>query len=155
MHTRCLWLLVVFLLPTGGIAPSFHPPPGFHVMGSHLVVKRGFASWYGHAHQGKATASGEPFDMHAFTAATWGIKMGSFVHVKNLKNGAVVTVRINDRGPGAQHVPKRHHAAGVPSVRVIDVSYRAAQDLGMVADGLVPVEVYFCEAMKTPQRVVK
>jgi len=109
------------------------------------VVSRGFASWYGSAHQGKLTASGEPFDMNDLTAAHWKLKFGSMVTVSNLRNGHSVEVRINDRGPGAKRVLARHRTDGVPSERVIDLSYRAARTLGMIGEGLVPVEVLFCQ----------
>src|SRR4030081_546944 len=59
----------------------------------------GTASWYGQYFQGKETASGEPFDMQALTAAHPTLPLGSFVRVTNLRNGRAVVVRINDRGP--------------------------------------------------------
>ena len=72
----------------------------------------GTASWYGVWFQGKKTASGEPYDMHDFTAAHPSLPLGTFVRVTNLKNGKAVVVRINDRGP-------------VVDGRIIDVSYNA------------------------------
>ena len=91
----------------------------------------GTASWYGEQFQGKPTASGEPFDMRDFTAAHPSLPLGSFVKVTNLKNGKVVVVRINDRGP-------------VVDGRIIDVSYNAAQALGFRERGLqrVRLDVY-------------
>ena len=59
----------------------------------------GTASWYGEYFQGKETASGEPFDMQALTAAHPTLPLGSFVRVTNLRNGRAVVVRVNDRGP--------------------------------------------------------
>src|SRR5258708_19951403 len=56
----------------------------------------GTASWYGEYFQGKETASGEPFDMQALTAAHPTLPLGSFVRVTNLRNGRAVVVRIND-----------------------------------------------------------
>src|SRR5437763_4346688 len=70
----------------------------------------GTASWYGEYFQGRETASGEPFDMQALTAAHPSLPLGSFVRVTNLRNGRSVVVRINDRGP-------------VVEGRIIDVSY--------------------------------
>lgn len=92
------------------------------------TVERGTASWYGEAHHGKTTASGEAFDMYAMTAAHPTLDMGTRVEVENLSNGRTVIVRINDRGPYADN-------------RIIDVSMAAAQALGFVAAGTAEVEV--------------
>ena len=59
----------------------------------------GTASWYGDYFQGKATASGEPYNMYDLTAAHPTLPLGSWVRVTNLRNGRAVVVRINDRGP--------------------------------------------------------
>src|SRR5882672_11188000 len=59
----------------------------------------GTASWYGQVFQGKATASGEPYNMYDLTAAHLELPLGSMVRVTNLRNGRTVVVRINDRGP--------------------------------------------------------
>jgi rare lipoprotein A len=85
------------------------------------VIKRletGVASWYGKQHHGRKTASGEAFDMEAFTAAHPKLPFGSWVRVRNLVNGRSVDVRINDRGP---HLKRR----------VIDLSRAAARALGV------------------------
>lgn len=88
----------------------------------------GLASWYGSDFQGSPTASGEPFDMHALTAAHRTLPLGSYAQVRNLDNGRTVVVRINDRGPHARR-------------RTIDLSYAAAEQIRMVAAGTAPVEV--------------
>ena len=88
----------------------------------------GTASWYGDYFQGKATASGEPFDMQALTAAHPTLPLGSFVRVTNLRNGRAVVVRINDRGP-------------VVEGRIIDVSYNTARVLGFGQRGLQKVRL--------------
>src|SRR5712692_1419830 len=88
----------------------------------------GTASWYGSDFQGRATASGEPFNMYDFTAAHPTLPIGSWVRVTNLRNGRAVTVRINDRGPS------------VPG-RIIDVSYSAARALEFKAQGLQRVRL--------------
>lgn len=92
----------------------------------------GQASWYGRAHHGKKTASGEPFDMHALTAAHRSLPFGTRVLVTNLANGRAVTVRINDRGPT------------VPD-RIIDLSYAAARALNAVGDGVFRVRIAVLE----------
>lgn len=89
---------------------------------------RGQASWYGSDFQGSPTASGEPFNMNALTAAHRTLPLGSYARVKNLDNGRSVVVRINDRGPHARR-------------RTIDLSYAAAQEIAMVNAGTAPVEV--------------
>ena len=88
----------------------------------------GTASWYGEQFQGKETASGEPFDMRDFTAAHLTLPLGTFVKITNLRNGKVVVVRINDRGP-------------VVEGRIIDVSYNAARALGFRQNGLQKVRL--------------
>jgi len=88
----------------------------------------GTASWYGEYFQGRATASGEPFDMHALTAAHPTLPLGTFVRVTNLRNGRVIVVRINDRGP-------------VVEGRIIDVSYNTARILGFQSRGLQRVRL--------------
>jgi rare lipoprotein A len=88
----------------------------------------GTASWYGEYFQGKETASGEPFDMQALTAAHPTLPLGSFVRVTNLRNGRAVVVRINDRGP-------------VVEGRIIDVSYNTARVLGFEGRGLQKVRL--------------
>src|SRR5262245_38735170 len=93
-----------------------------------LTDMRGGASYYADAFDGRPTASGEPFDMYAMTAAHRRLPLGTMVRVKNLDNGREVVVRINDRGP---------YVRG----RVIDLSYGAARELGMLDAGLAHVEL--------------
>jgi rare lipoprotein A len=104
----------------------------------------GTASWYGEQFQGRQTASGEPFDMRDFTAAHPSLPLGSFVRVTNLRNGKVVVVRINDRGP-------------VVDGRIIDVSYNAARALGFRERGLqtVRLDLYRPTNMALLQPVAK
>lgn len=88
----------------------------------------GVASWYGETFHGRTTASGEPYDMNALTAAHPSLPFGTMVRVTNLANGRSVVVRINDRGP----YKKR---------RIIDVSRHAAEHLGFRRTGLAKVRV--------------
>jgi rare lipoprotein A len=120
--------------PRGDAAPTppsvtvtVPPPPT-----APRVVQSGRASWYGEAHQGKTTASGEPFDMYALTAAHRSLPLGTRVRVTNMANGRAVDVRINDRGPG------------IPG-RIIDLSYAAARTLGAVRDGVFRVRIAVLE----------
>jgi len=98
----------------------------------------GTASWYGEYFQGKETASGEPYDMLDFTAAHPSLPLGTFVKVTNLKNGKVVVVRINDRGP-------------VVNGRIIDVSYNAARALGFKERGIQRVRLDLYEPTTVAQ----
>ena len=106
------------MLPTTPATPTPSPRPG----------ETGRASWYGEAHQGKPTASGELFNMHALTAAHPSLPFGTRLRVVNLDNERSVEVRVNDRGPTV---------AG----RIIDLSYAAARALGAVGTGVIPVRV--------------
>lgn len=92
------------------------------------AVGTGYASWYGRAHQGRLTASGEVYDMRKLTAAHPTLPMGTRVRVTNLRNGRSVAVRVNDRGPTVDG-------------RIIDLSYAAAQQIQAVGDGVVPVRL--------------
>ncbi|MFC1736542.1 septal ring lytic transglycosylase RlpA family protein [Candidatus Hydrogenedentota bacterium] len=96
------------------------------------VFQKGLASWYGDEEQGNPTASGEPFNKNAFTAAHRDLKFGTIVRVTNLNNGKRVDVRINDRGP---FYGKFRRKRG----RVIDLSKAAAKRIDMLDDGIVPV----------------
>ena len=88
----------------------------------------GKASYYGSRHHGRRTASGERFDQNALTAAHRTLPFGTRVRVTNLNNARTVVVRINDRGP---------YGRG----RIIDLSFKAAQQLDMIRTGVVPVRV--------------
>jgi rare lipoprotein A len=85
----------------------------------------GVASYYS---EGKSTASGERFDPNELTAAHPSLPFGTKLRVTNTTTGKSVTVRVNDRGP---YVPGR----------VVDVSYSAAQALGMVRSGTANVKL--------------
>ena len=100
-----------------------------------LATSRGYretgvASWYGEPFHGRPTASGELFDTYALTAAHRTLPLNTCVEVQRLSDGRTVTVRVNDRGPFAD-VQKR----------VIDLSFAAAQVLGLIGPGTAEVEV--------------
>lgn len=88
----------------------------------------GIASWYGPGFVGQSTASGEVYDQNAMTAAHKTLPLPTLVRVTNLENGRQIELRINDRGPFVNS-------------RIIDVSRRAAQLLGMEANGTARVRV--------------
>lgn len=91
-------------------------------------VETGIASWYGPGFHGKKTASGEIYHQGELTAAHRTLQMPSLVRVTNLGNGRSVIVRVNDRGPFSKG-------------RIIDVSQKAAELLGMVGAGTAKVKV--------------
>lgn len=91
-------------------------------------LKKGLASWYGKEFHKKKTSSGEIYDMYAMTAAHKTLPLPTYVRVKNLENGRMVVVKVNDRGP-------------FHSDRIIDLSYAAATKLGMSRQGIAKVQV--------------
>lgn len=91
----------------------------------------GIASWYGPGFDGRTTASGEPFDQGALTAAHATLPFGTLVRVTNLRSQRSVVVRINDR-PGYRD-------------RIIDLSRAAANALGMVLSGTARVRLAVLE----------
>lgn len=122
------------LLVAGCAAPASEgptvasPPPGAWAPGpveASPAYERGRASYYSDRLAGHPTATGEPYDPGALTAAHRSLPLGTLVDVERL-DGRHVTVRINDRGP---------HARG----RIIDLSHRAAAALGMVREGVAEV----------------
>lgn len=90
--------------------------------------ERGIASWYGTKFNGRATSSGELYDMCVFSAAHKTLPLPSFIRVTNLDNGRSLIVRVNDRGP-------------FHSGRIMDLSYAAAVRLGVDRTGTARVEL--------------
>lgn len=91
---------------------------------------RGFASYYHDSLAGNATASGAPYDPAVLSAAHRTLPFGTRIKVTRTDIAAApVCVTVNDRGPfrGRQ--------------RIVDLSRRAAEALGMMGKGVVPVRV--------------
>jgi len=86
------------------------------------------ASWYGKAFHGKKTASGEIFNMYAYTAAHKTLPLGTILKVTNPDNGKSVIVKVNDRGPFVKG-------------RDLDLSYAAAKKIGLLSKGVGMVYV--------------
>jgi rare lipoprotein A len=103
-------------------------PPPSQVRDSTTRREVGMASFYGAEHAHRRTASGELFDPDRLTAAHPTLPFGSRVRVTNLDNGRSVVVTITDRGPFRRK-------------RIIDVSRRAAKELGFVREGPARVRV--------------
>lgn len=91
-------------------------------------VESGIASWYGRDFHGRLTSNGETYNMHNITAAHKLLPMHTMLLVQNEENGKKVVVRVNDRGPFIQG-------------RIIDLSYGAAQKLGLVHSGTARVTI--------------
>jgi rare lipoprotein A len=100
-----------------------------------FCLQEGYASWYGGKFNGRLTSNGEVFDTNVKTAAHRTLPFGSIVKVVNLDNGKFTVVRINDRGPFVEG-------------RIIDLSKAAAEELGMVSQGVARVSVQVVDFMQ-------
>ena len=142
---RLLPLLLCLSLAACAGAPKPRPasaPAGAVKVGGPYVVfgktyyprddpsydERGIASWYGPGFHAKSTANGEVYNQDDVTAAHKTLPMPSWVEVTNLDNGRQLVVRVNDRGPFVDG-------------RIIDLSRRSAQLLGVDQVGLARVRV--------------
>lgn len=125
-----------------GSGPAVWSPAGIEDVASAAITElahatteaarpmaQGLASWYGQRFHRRRTASGEPFDMHGFTAAHPNLPFGTWLCVRSQITGQSVRVRVNDRGP---HMPNR----------IIDLSRSAAMALGLLERGTKPVELW-------------
>lgn len=113
------------------IVSEVQSSPNFQVKDSIWVEYQiGTATWYGlgDGYNGKKTASGEIFDTYTLTAAHKKLKFGTIVKVTNLENDLSVIVRINDRGPFVKG-------------RIIDLSYKAKQEIKMGGTSKVKLEI--------------
>jgi rare lipoprotein A len=90
--------------------------------------EKGVASWYGKKFHGRKTSNGETYNMYAMTAAHKTLPMDTVLLVKNRENRKETVVRINDRGPFVRG-------------RIVDLSYKAANEIGMVQSGVAEIEI--------------
>ena len=123
-----LFAIVAAALAGCQAAPPPPPPPPPIVHAPPPFTQTGLASWYGANFEGKRTADGGHFREDGLTAAHRTLPLGTVARVTNLENGRSVTVRITDRGP-------------YEGKRIIDVSARAAAELGMKKHGVVRVRI--------------
>ena len=142
-----LFALVLLLASCGAPKPTYHvkvmdqpnlPPTqrSYAVNGQRFqpisdaagFSEEGVASWYGRDFHGRKTSNGETYDMYAMTAAHKTLPMNVHLKVTNLNNGQTAVVRVNDRGPFVKS-------------RIIDLSYSAAKQLGIVGPGTAPVRI--------------
>jgi len=122
-------VLSAVLLVAGGTALGDNLPDSD---GGLSYLAEGRASYYSSRLHGRRTASGEPYDETALTAAHPSLPFDSMLCVTNLFNGRSTVVRVNDRGP---------FVGG----RIIDLSLAAATKLGMLRAGTARVRVETCE----------
>lgn len=115
-----IYLLLGVSLIAAGIIIGLTSSPGGG------FYQTGVASWYGPNFQGNPTANGEIFDMNELTAAHKSLPFNTRVKVVHLSTGREVVVRINDRGPFIKG-------------RIIDLSRRAAEKLGIIGSGTAEV----------------
>lgn len=101
---------------------------------------RGKASYYSKRSTGARTASGERLHHDSLTCAHRNYPFGTLLRVTNLSNGKEITVKVTDRGP---------YGRG----RIIDLSYGAARELGMLAQGVAMVEVRRVDGVNPPYRM--
>ncbi|MBC6443874.1 MAG: septal ring lytic transglycosylase RlpA family protein [Alphaproteobacteria bacterium GM202ARS2] len=129
------------LVPSGESPPPFQPRPIYKVGNPYVIDGKryvpkidyqydetGIASWYGDEFADKPTANGEIFDPEQLTAAHKTLPMPSYVRVTNLSNKRTIVLRVNDRGPFIGE-------------RIIDLSRRAARELGFLEQGKTLVRV--------------
>jgi len=127
------WLLLMFLITPVVQAPALAKltlPP------KPILTWTGKASWYGAPFQGHKTSCGETYDMNAMTAAHAYLPSGSIIRVTALRTGVSRVVRVNDRGP---YFPGRE----------LDLSFRAASQLGIIESGVARVRI---ELLEVPRK---
>ena len=119
-------LLLLLLFPSGGVG-------GMNGL-VYAQAQRGKATYYSKRATGARTANGERFHHDSLTCAHRTYPFGTMLHVKNPANGKEVVVRVIDRGPFIRG-------------RIIDLSWRAAKELGIIAQGVAMVEVQPVDAI--------
>jgi len=116
--TFAVLAVLVYGCGASNVAPPVVLPDGLH----------GVASWYGEEFAGRTTANGEIFDPLLLTAAHRTLPFGTVLDITNPKTSRTVRVRVNDRGPYIGN-------------RIIDLSYAAAQQIGLIEPGIGEVDI--------------
>ena len=120
--------------PAPGSSASTSRQPALELHGAPFATEVGLASWYGPPYAGRKGADGSVYDQDAMTAAHLTFALGTVVRVTNLATGESAVVRITDRGPFVRG-------------RIIDLSLRAAREIGVYRAGVLKVRV---EAFNPP-----
>lgn len=136
LHCLILSIIFIFLFSPSAFARTKATQKPYVIKGKRYYPipsavgysERGIASWYGKKFHGRKTSNGETYNMYSMTAAHKTLPMNTSLLVTNQTNGRRIVVRVNDRGPFVQG-------------RIIDLSYRAAQELGMAHAGVANVHV--------------
>jgi rare lipoprotein A len=118
----------VFVAVSGSVSASASPSSKSTAAGR-TFRQEGTAVYYSTKFQGRRTASGERFDIHAFTAAHRTLAFGTHVRVTNLGNRKSTVVRINDRGPFGR------------GGHIIDLTPAAARAIGLGRRGVARVKL--------------
>lgn len=114
-----------------GVLPAPHQANGiryYPLPEPYGYVEVGKASWYGEPFHGRATASGETYNMYGKSAAHKTLPLATYVKVVNLTNNKHTVVPVNDRGPFVKD-------------RIIDLSYGAAREIDLIGPGTADVQV--------------
>lgn len=93
-----------------------------------VAQTRGKASYYSSRLHGRRTSDGNRYHRDSLTCAHLSYPFGTYIKVRNLANDKEVIVKVTDRGP---------HVRG----RIIDLSYAAAKEIGLIAQGIGSVEI--------------
>jgi rare lipoprotein A len=131
MLNKLLTLFIVAILISLPVSASARVKQG--------QTQRGVASYYHDSLHGRKTASGEVYNKRISSAAHKSLPLGTKVRVTKVSNGKSIVVRINDRGPFVRG-------------RIIDLSRRAANDLGIIHSGVARVKV---EVLSVPRRKIR
>ena len=128
MYNKILTAVIVAILISLPMSASARVKKGH--------TQKGIASYYSDALHGRKTASGEVYNKRILSAAHKSLPLGTKVRVTKVSNGKSVVVRVNDRGPFVKG-------------RIIDLSRRAARNLGIINSGVAKVQV---EVLSVPKR---
>lgn len=129
-------LMILGALSTVGCSAN-RRPQAFPDSSGLKPIEKGTASWYGPKFHGRRTANGERFNMNELTAAHPSLPFGTLLEVRNARNGKSVMVRVNDRGPFSKS-------------RIIDLSFAAAREIGLVLSGTAPVQLFLAKKGSAP-----
>ena len=136
------------VVPAGKTKPGNRTPytvfgKSYDILGDSIgYLEIGIASWYGKKFHGRLTSNGEVYDMYRLTAAHKALPLPTIVRVTNLDNGKKTILRVNDRGPFHDD-------------RLIDLSYKAALELGFADKGTAPVVVECIDQENYPELHLK
>mgnify|MGYP001498712380 CR=1 FL=1 len=133
---KVLLILCGLMIVGGNISPAYaHTSHRSKTKISNKIKKNdksskmiGVASWYGKGLSGRRTASGTRFNPNELTAAHKSLPLGTRVLVTNLSNGRETLLKITDRGPYSGR-------------RILDVSHKAAEKLGMIKTGTARIKI--------------